>query len=61
MLNVTVLLELLDFPPLLWTFDSHALWHASTAPVHFLWYSFLIEDGRRTMAEEKAKDVKKTA
>jgi hypothetical protein len=44
LLNVTVLLELLDFPPIFWTFDSHSLWHLSTAPIHFLWYKFATED-----------------
>ena len=34
----TVLLELLDFPPLLLAVDAHALWHLSTVPLPLLWY-----------------------
>ena len=44
LLNASVLLELLDFAPLLWVLDSHALWHATTAPIHFVWYDFVIKD-----------------
>lgn len=39
-----LLLELGDFPPVLWILDAHALWHAGTAPVALLWYSFLVDD-----------------
>uniref|UniRef100_A0A4W3HPL5 Post-GPI attachment to proteins factor 3 n=1 Tax=Callorhinchus milii TaxID=7868 RepID=A0A4W3HPL5_CALMI len=44
MLHGFALLELLDFPPLLWVLDAHALWHFSTIPVPFLFYSFLVDD-----------------
>lgn len=37
-LNALLLLELGDFPPLLWTFDAHAIWHAGTVPLTLLWY-----------------------
>ncbi|KAK4048771.1 hypothetical protein OIV83_004537 [Microbotryomycetes sp. JL201] len=41
-------LELLDFEPVgpgNWRLlDAHALWHLSTVPVVFVWYSFLIQD-----------------
>lgn len=40
----SMLLELWDFPPLLWTFDAHALWHFVTAPLPFMWYRFLEND-----------------
>ncbi|KAJ8314078.1 hypothetical protein KUTeg_008639 [Tegillarca granosa] len=43
--NCFLSLELLDFPPLFWTFDAHSLWHAGTAPFGFLWYSFIVDDG----------------
>ncbi|KAL8587023.1 hypothetical protein ACOMHN_023413 [Nucella lapillus] len=43
--NLSVMLELLDFPPLWWTLDAHALWHASTVPINLLWWRFIIADG----------------
>ncbi|XP_075238229.1 per1-like protein PGAP3 isoform X2 [Lycorma delicatula] len=41
---LTLLLEVSDFPPIAWTFDAHALWHLSTVPVPYLFWSFVIED-----------------
>uniref|UniRef100_A0AAZ3PPM3 Post-GPI attachment to proteins factor 3 n=1 Tax=Oncorhynchus tshawytscha TaxID=74940 RepID=A0AAZ3PPM3_ONCTS len=38
LLHGLALLELLDFPPLFWVLDAHAVWHLSTVPVHFLFY-----------------------
>ncbi|CAG5090203.1 Similar to PGAP3: Post-GPI attachment to proteins factor 3 (Drosophila melanogaster) [Cotesia congregata] len=38
------LLEVADFPPIFWTLDAHALWHASTAPLVYLLYKFIISD-----------------
>ncbi|XP_012807999.1 post-GPI attachment to proteins factor 3 isoform X1 [Xenopus tropicalis] len=43
-LQSLALLELLDFPPVMWILDAHALWHFSTVPLHFLFYSFLKDD-----------------
>ncbi|XP_046390120.1 post-GPI attachment to proteins factor 3 [Ischnura elegans] len=37
-------LEILDFPPVFWSIDAHALWHLSTAFLPLLWYRFLIMD-----------------
>lgn len=42
--NLLLTLELGDFPPILWMFDAHALWHLGTIPLAILWYSFLIDD-----------------
>ncbi|XP_023322124.1 post-GPI attachment to proteins factor 3 isoform X2 [Eurytemora carolleeae] len=39
--SVSVLLELLEFPPILWSIDSHALWHLVTAPLPIFWYRLL--------------------
>ena len=38
--SCTVMLELLDFPPILWLVDAHALWHLSTVPIPLLWYRY---------------------
>ena len=43
-LNVAMLLEILDFPPLWKILDAHALWHAATAPLTMLWYRFVAAD-----------------
>ncbi|XP_063964299.1 post-GPI attachment to proteins factor 3-like [Lytechinus pictus] len=43
-INLCLLLEVLDFPPLWWTFDAHSLWHASTIPIAFLYSSYFIDD-----------------
>lgn len=39
-------LEVSDFFPLLSLVDAHALWHASTIPIIFLWYRFYASDIR---------------
>lgn len=38
LLQAGALLELLDFPPLFWVLDAHALWHISTVPLNILFY-----------------------
>jgi len=37
-MTLASLLELADFPPLLWTFDAHSLWHLATAPNAYFMY-----------------------
>ncbi|KAK3592986.1 hypothetical protein CHS0354_023211 [Potamilus streckersoni] len=59
-INLLLTLELLDFPPLWWIFDAHSLWHAGTAPLALLWYSFVIDDGLYLMSNTKDKKAKKT-
>ncbi|XP_049614466.1 post-GPI attachment to proteins factor 3 [Syngnathus scovelli] len=53
LLHGLALLELLDFPPYRWVLDAHAIWHLSTIPVHFLFYSFLIDDSLYLLNTEK--------
>lgn len=36
--GASLALELNDFPPILWAFDAHALWHLATAPLTILFY-----------------------
>jgi len=52
-MDVTILLEVLEFEPILWTFDSHALWHLSTAPIHVATYTFAIEDCKFLQKEKE--------
>jgi hypothetical protein len=42
--NASMLLEVLDFPPLGAALDAHALWHAATAPLAALWFAFVAAD-----------------
>ena len=44
-------LELLDFPPIMWAVDAHALWHLWTVPCGAAWWVFWEK-------EVKASDVK---
>ena len=46
MLSTAMSLELLDFPPLAWALDAHALWHAATVPTMLMWYRFLTADAQ---------------
>uniref|UniRef100_A0A146MJ08 Post-GPI attachment to proteins factor 3 n=1 Tax=Schistosoma mansoni TaxID=6183 RepID=A0A146MJ08_SCHMA len=39
---VFMLLELCDFVPIGWIFDSHALWHASSLLIIIPWYNLLL-------------------
>lgn len=41
LLQGLALLELLDFPPLFWVLDAHAIWHISTIPVHVLFFRWV--------------------
>ena len=38
------LLEMLDFEPLWWTLDAHAVWHAATVLMPLIWFRFIIAD-----------------
>jgi hypothetical protein len=42
--DLLMVLEIFDFSPIWWMFDSHGLWHLSTVFIPFFWYQFLIDD-----------------
>lgn len=44
LVDVLMSLEIFDFSPILWTIDSHAMWHISTISIPFFWYQFIIDD-----------------
>lgn len=48
-------LELGDFPPKYHTWDAHALWHLSTAPLPLLFYKYVIDDLRYLQSKEFIK------
>ncbi|KAG8390291.1 hypothetical protein BUALT_Bualt01G0068300 [Buddleja alternifolia] len=41
---LAMLLEIYDFPPYWGLIDSHAIWHAITIPLTYLWWSFVRDD-----------------
>ncbi|KAL3521494.1 hypothetical protein ACH5RR_019643 [Cinchona calisaya] len=41
---IGMLLEIFDFPPYWGFVDAHALWHATTIPLSYLWWSFARDD-----------------
>jgi hypothetical protein len=41
LVGVCMIFEVLDFPPLLWIMDAHALWHLATAGLPFLFYRYV--------------------
>lgn len=47
LLQALSLLELLDFPPLFWVLDAHAIWHISTIPVHVLFFRWVLLPAQR--------------
>ncbi|ONK59225.1 uncharacterized protein A4U43_C08F4260 [Asparagus officinalis] len=42
--SLSMLLEIYDFPPYNGYVDAHALWHAATIPLTYLWWSFIKSD-----------------
>jgi len=57
--TISVSLELLEFTPIFWFIDSHALWHLVTAPLPILWYGFAAEDCL-FLVNQKSKPFKKS-
>ncbi|XP_048228828.1 post-GPI attachment to proteins factor 3 isoform X3 [Ricinus communis] len=42
--GLAMLLEIYDFPPYKGFIDAHALWHATTIPLTYIWWSFIRDD-----------------
>ncbi|RWR87591.1 post-GPI attachment to proteins factor 3-like protein [Cinnamomum micranthum f. kanehirae] len=55
--GLAMLLEIYDFPPYEGYVDAHALWHATTIPLTYLWWSFIKDDAdfRTSSLIKKAK------
>ncbi|KAJ6358439.1 hypothetical protein OIU76_000196 [Salix suchowensis] len=55
--GLAMLLEIYDFPPYQGYVDAHALWHATTIPLTYLWWSFAKDDAefRTSSLHKKAK------
>lgn len=48
---IAILLEAFDFPPYGGYVDAHALWHATSIPLSYIWWSFVRDDAEfRTSA-----------
>ncbi|XP_017460641.1 PREDICTED: post-GPI attachment to proteins factor 3 [Rhagoletis zephyria] len=56
--GMSMSLELLDFPPILWLIDAHALWHLATVAVISLFYDFIIDDCRSLWKEQQFESGK---
>ena len=48
-------LELFDFPPVMFAFDAHSLWHLSTIPITWVWYRFLLRDADHEVHNAKQR------
>ncbi|KAM6542363.1 hypothetical protein CsatB_006810 [Cannabis sativa] len=55
--GLAMLLEIYDFPPYQGFVDAHALWHATTVPLTYIWWSFVRDDAEFRTANllKKAK------
>lgn len=54
---LSLLIELIDFPPYWEMVDSSALWHASTLPLAHIWWSFVKDDAE--FSSSRVDDMKK--
>ncbi|KAJ9588908.1 hypothetical protein L9F63_017786, partial [Diploptera punctata] len=57
LIGLCMLLEIIDFPPILWLIDAHALWHLATSGLPFLFYRFLIDDCKFLRNEKELKRI----
>nr|AFK33317.1 unknown [Medicago truncatula] len=55
--GLAMLLEIYDFPPYEGFLDAHAIWHATTIPLTYVWWSFIRDDAEFRTARflKKAK------
>lgn len=55
--GLAMLLEIYDFPPYEGLLDAHAIWHATTIPLTYVWWSFIRDDAEFRTARflKKAK------
>jgi len=55
--GLAMLLEIYDFPPYEGLLDAHAIWHATTIPLTYIWWSFIRDDAEFRTARflKKAK------
>ena len=44
LMSSALLLEVLDFQPIKGLLDAHAVWHACTIPLTYMWYDFVFAD-----------------
>ncbi|RVW93438.1 Post-GPI attachment to proteins factor 3 [Vitis vinifera] len=54
--GLAMLLEIYDFPPYEGFVDAHALWHATTIPLTYIWWSFIKDDAEFQTANLLKKD-----
>ncbi|MCH85919.1 post-GPI attachment to proteins factor 3-like [Trifolium medium] len=54
--GLAMLLEIYDFPPYEGLLDAHALWHAITIPLTYIWWSFIKDDAKFRTAKFLRKD-----
>ncbi|KAJ3287661.1 Post-GPI attachment to proteins factor 3 [Borealophlyctis nickersoniae] len=57
LISTAMSLELLDFAPLWGTLDAHALWHAATIPLVYMYYDFLVNDAQFEVRIGKGKQA----
>ncbi|GAB4836677.1 hypothetical protein Ancab_001590 [Ancistrocladus abbreviatus] len=57
--GLTMLLEIYDFPPYQGFVDAHALWHATTIPLTYIWWSFIMDDAKYRTSDLIMKKDKK--
>ncbi|KAF3792588.1 Post-GPI attachment to proteins factor 3 [Nymphaea thermarum] len=57
--GLAMLLEVYDFPPYEGYVDAHALWHATTIPLTYLWWSFIKDDAEFSTSKLLSKQAEK--